>query len=137
MEPPTPGLHALHATGPAWWDLWIDELCHVRTSARSVKGPGISGTPGGLRRQGTGVGTVVMAIPHPRQPSLAWRAPIAGRRRRSYSRLSEMARSGIKMEATYIGQILMPWPRKLTISPSAASNDWSRLEYRPFSMRMV
>jgi len=42
VEPPTPGLHALHATGPAWWDLWIDEIRHVCTSARSVNGRGIS-----------------------------------------------------------------------------------------------
>jgi hypothetical protein len=37
----------------------------------------------------------------------------------SYSFLSEMARSGLTMDATYLGQIMAPWQRKLTTSPSA------------------
>ncbi len=45
-----------------------------------------------------------------------------------YSRLSEMARLGTKMDATHSGQIhLVPWQRKLATSPSIASKDCSRL----------
>lgn len=54
-----------------------------------------------------------------------------------YARFSEIARFGTTVDATYIGQILVPWQRKLTTSPSAPSNERSRLEYRPFRIRMV
>jgi hypothetical protein len=54
-----------------------------------------------------------------------------------YSRLSEIARSGLTRDATYLGQTMAPWQRKLTISPSAASKEYSRHEYRPARSRRV
>jgi hypothetical protein len=54
-----------------------------------------------------------------------------------YSCLSEIARSGLTMDATYRGQTMAPWVRKLTTSPSAMSNECSWLEYRPFCIRRV
>jgi hypothetical protein len=39
-----------------------------------------------------------------------------------------MARSGLRMEATYVGQITAPWQRKLTTPPSATSKASTRLE---------
>src|ERR1700734_3005493 len=39
-----------------------------------------------------------------------------------------MARSGLRMEATYVGQIKAPWQRKLTTAPSATSKASTRLE---------
>jgi hypothetical protein len=40
-----------------------------------------------------------------------------------HSCFSEIARSGLTIDATYRGQIMAPWQRKLTTSPSATSNE--------------
>jgi hypothetical protein len=39
-----------------------------------------------------------------------------------------MARSGLRKDATYVGQTMAPWQRKLMTSPSATSKDSFRLE---------
>jgi hypothetical protein len=41
------------------------------------------------------------------------------------------------MDATYTGQIVIPWQRKLAMSRSTASKEHSRLEYRPLRICMV
>lgn len=45
-----------------------------------------------------------------------------------YSRLREMAMSGLTMDTTYRGQIMAPWHRNSTVSPSVASNETDWLE---------
>jgi hypothetical protein len=45
-----------------------------------------------------------------------------------YSGLSQMPRSGLMNDASQSGQISAPLHRKLTTSPSAASNECCRLE---------
>jgi hypothetical protein len=61
------------------------------------------GREGGERR--TGLGATAPTVPA------------------NYSRLSAIARFGKMMDATHIGQILAPWQRKLTTSPSATLKD--------------
>src|SRR6202167_974770 len=46
-----------------------------------------------------------------------------------------MARSGLRKDATYVGQIMAPWQRKLTTPPSATSKDSFRLEETPWRIR--
>jgi hypothetical protein len=46
----------------------------------------------------------------------------------AHSSLSEMASSGLTMDATYLGHIMAPWQRKLTTSPSPTVKECSWLE---------
>ena len=48
-----------------------------------------------------------------------------------------MAKSDLTMEATHRGHTIAPWTWNATTSPSAASKQWSLLEYRPARTPMV
>jgi hypothetical protein len=73
------------------------------------------------------VGRAVFPDRRGRPADWSWLWP-AGFRGAPQAGLRLMARSGLRKDATYVGQIMAPWQRKLTTPPSATSKDSFRLE---------
>jgi hypothetical protein len=69
------------------------------------------------------VGAGVIGSVYAAKPTEWYRVGHSRLSRPTYSRLSEIARSRLMMDATYRGQIMAPWVRKLTTSPPATSNE--------------